>query len=253
MRGFAVALRPYGSGTRGIGPPCQMRCRARRVQCGECPPCPIRVRWLDGSRQAAMRLLAPAVSRRERGSDGNARARPAERAWRPTPQWAYRSRRPKRHRECQPGDQPVWPRRPTTPGPTTHVSAPSVPRTTTNPRMGEALFGRQELVADAPLHRFRRRSRTHPWAKPCLAGDDLHTHTPLYSFQERSQTHAWAKPCLAGRPTMLVRTQLPETNTSRGRPPGMELPDYPVMATLPTPWGQDGPVLSLPAGSFLDS
>jgi hypothetical protein len=73
------------------------------------------------------------------------------------------------------GDQPVWPRRPTTPGPTTHVSAPSVPRTTTNPRMGEALFGRQELVADAPLHRFRRRSRTHPWAKPCLAGDDLHT------------------------------------------------------------------------------
>jgi hypothetical protein len=71
------------------------------------------------------------------------------------------------------GDQPVWPRRPTTPGPTTHVSAPSVPRTTTNPRMGEALFGRQELVADAPLHRFRRRSRTHPWAKPCLAGDDL--------------------------------------------------------------------------------
>jgi hypothetical protein len=148
------------------------------------------------------------------------------------------------------GDQPVWPRRPTTPGPTTHVSAPSVPRTTTNPRMGEALFGRQELVADAPLHRFRRRSRTHPWAKPCLAGDDLHTHTPLYSFQERSQTHAWAKPCLAGRPTALVRTQPPETNTSRGRPSGMELPDYPVMATLPTPWDQDGPALPLPARSF---
>jgi hypothetical protein len=173
MRGFAVALRPYGSGTRGIGPPCQMRCRARRVQCGECPPCPIRVRWLDGSRQAAMRLLAPAVSRRERGSDGNARARPAERAWRPTPQWAYRSRRPKRHRECQPGDQPVWPLRHTTQVSTTQESAPHGARTTTNARMGEALFGRQELVADAPLHRFRRRSRTHPWAKPCLAGDDL--------------------------------------------------------------------------------
>jgi hypothetical protein len=170
MRGFAVALRPYGSGTRGIGPPCQMRCRARRVQCGECPPCPIRVRWLDGSRQAAMRLLAPAVSRRERGSDGNARARPAERAWRPTPQWAYRSRRPKRHRECQPGDQPVWPLRHTTQVSTTQESAPHGARTTTNARMGEALFGRQELVADAPLHRFRERSRTHAWAKPCLAG-----------------------------------------------------------------------------------
>jgi hypothetical protein len=120
------------------------------------------------------------------------------------------------------GDQPVWPRRPTTPGPTTHVSAPSVPRTTTNPRMGEALFGRQELVADAPLHRFRRRSRTH----------------------------AWAKPCLAGRPTALVRTQPPEKNTSRGRPSGMELPDYPVVVTLPTPWDQDGPALPLPARSF---
>jgi hypothetical protein len=73
---------------------------------------------------------------------------------------------------------------------------------------------------------------------------------PLHAVRERSRAHAWAKPCLAGRPTALVRTQSPETNTSRGRPPGMELPDYPVMATLPTPQDQDGPALPLPAGSF---
>jgi hypothetical protein len=122
-----------------------------------------------------------------------------------------------------------------------------------------------------PLHTFRERSRRHAWAKPCLAAgltrQDLHIHaslaTPrersrahawakpkpclaarsytlphlLATSRERSRTHAWAKPCLAGRPTMLVRTQPPEQNTSRGRPPGMELPDYPVVATLPTPLG----------------
>jgi hypothetical protein len=98
----------------------------------------------------------------------------------------------------------------------------NVPRPITTARMGEALCRRQDLHADAPLHRFR----------------------------ERPRTHAWAKPCLAGRPTALVRTQPPEQNTSRGRPSGMELPDYPVMATLPTPWDQDGPAPPLPARSF---
>jgi hypothetical protein len=73
---------------------------------------------------------------------------------------------------------------------------------------------------------------------------------PVFPFRERSRTHARAKPCLAGRPTMLVRTQPPETNTSRGRPSGMELPDYPVVATLPTPQDQDGPAPPLPARSF---
>jgi hypothetical protein len=112
---------------------------------------------------------------------------------------------------------PVWPRRPA------HSrTARNVPRTSTNARLGEALSGR----------------------------DDLRTHAPLHRFRERSQTLAWAKPCLAGRPTMLVRTQSPEQNTSRGRPSGMELPDYPVVATLPTPWDQDGPTPPLPAGSF---
>jgi hypothetical protein len=80
--------------------------------------------------------------------------------------------------------------------------------------------------------------------------DDLHAHALLHTFRRRPRTLAWAKPCLAGRPTMLVRTQCCETNTSRGRRAGMELPDYPVVATLPTPWDQDGPARPLPAGSF---
>jgi hypothetical protein len=99
-----------------------------------------------------------------------------------------------------------------------------------------------------PVHSKTDRERTHGQA--LFAREDLHADAPLHTFRRRSRRHAWAKPCLAGRPTMLVRTQLPEKNTSRGRPSGMELPDYPVMATLPTPWDQDGPALPLPAGSF---
>jgi hypothetical protein len=167
---------------------------------------------------------------------------------------------------------PVWPRRPT------HSrTARNVPRTSTNARLGEALSGSQDLHAHAPLHTFRERPRTHAWPKPCLAGttytlmhrsqrsesDDEPTHGrspvwpqrpttpgPLAVSRERSGTHAWAKPCLAGRPTMLVRTQSPEQNTSRGRPSGMELPDYPVVATRPIPQDQDGPTPPLPTGSF---
>jgi hypothetical protein len=115
------------------------------------------------------------------------------------------------------GRSPIW-----RADPHTHVPLANVPRPITTARMGEALCRRQDLHADAPLAVSR----------------------------ERSRTHAWAKPCLAGRPSALVRTQSPEQHTSRGRPSGMELPDYPVMATLPTPWDQDGPALPLPTGSF---
>jgi hypothetical protein len=145
-----------------------------------------------------------------------------------------------------------------------------------------------------PLHTFRQRSRTHAWAKPCLAGRPTalvrlqrcekntsrsrpsgmelpdypvmaltpsrrtrmgpHLHFPPGLFPKNRQlvllAIAWAKPCLAGRPTALVRLQRCEKNTSRSRPSGMELPDYPVMALTPTPWDQDGPALLLPARSF---
>jgi hypothetical protein len=97
---------------------------------------------------------------------------------------------------------------------------------------------------------FRERSQTTRMSEALFGREDPHTHAPLHTFRRRSQTHAWAKPCLAGRPTMLVRTQPPEQNTSRGRPPGMELPDYPVVVLTPTPWDQDGPALHYPAGSF---
>jgi hypothetical protein len=107
----------------------------------------------------------------------------------------------------------------------TPAPAPNLPRAITNPRMGEALTGRQ----------------------------DLHAHGLLALSRERSRTLAWAKPCLAGRPTMLVRTQLPETNTSRSRPSGMELPDYPVVVLTPSCRTRMGPHLRFPPGLFPDS
>jgi hypothetical protein len=101
-------------------------------------------------------------------------------------------------------------------------AAPRVSRTIPNARMGEALFGRQEL----------------------------HTPAPARNVRERSRTHAWAKPCLAGRPTTLVRTQSPVQNTSRGRPSGTELPDYPVVALTPVRRTRMGPHLRFPPGLF---
>jgi hypothetical protein len=161
----------------------------------------------------------------------------------PIPRGAYRPRSDRR-RESQDGDRPVWPQ-----GPTTLLSAPYIPRPIANARMGKPsspartfTLTHRSTRSDGDLEGTHGRSPVWP-QRPTTPG-------PLAVSRERSRRHAWAKPCLAGRPTMLVRTQLPEKNTSRGRPSGMELPDYPVMATLPTPWDQDGPALPLPAGSF---
>jgi hypothetical protein len=93
----------------------------------------------------------------------------------------------------------------------------------------------------------QRRAGSQP---PNAFAADPHAHAPLATSRERSRRHARAKPCLAGRPTALVRTQIPETNTSRGRPSGMELPDYPVVVLTPAPLDQDGPAPPLPARSF---
>jgi hypothetical protein len=137
-----------------------------------------------------------------------------------------------------------------------------------------------DLNRHSPLATSRERPGTYAWPKPCLArgqqpqrtahdvtrrhpdfhvgealfgGTDLHTHASLATSRDRSRTHAWAKPCLAGRPTVLVRTQPPETNTSRGRPPGMELPDYPVVVVNLPRRTRMGPHFRLPPGLFLDS
>jgi hypothetical protein len=106
-------------------------------------------------------------------------------------------------------------------------TARSVPRSIATARMGEALFGGNDLQRQD--------------AQPMYS---------LHAVRERSRPHAWAKPCLAGRPTALVRTQPPEQNTSHGRPSGMELPDYPVMVLTPTPTDQDGPTLRFSPGLF---
>jgi hypothetical protein len=156
--------------------------------------------------------------------------------------------RPENDRERTPGRSPVWRGRPT------HSrTARNVSRAITDPRMGEALFG-GGAYTPGPTHsritRNAQRTITSARMGEAVFGGETYNAVPLHTFRERSRTLAWAKPCLAGRPTALVRTQPPETNTSRGRPSGMELPDYPVMATLPTPWDQDGPHFRFPPGLF---
>jgi hypothetical protein len=128
-------------------------------------------------------------------------------------------------------------------------------------QLAQAVAGRAQAVAWAQpcspartntlTQRSQRaesdRERTHGRSPVWRAHPGL---VPLATCRDATQTPIWAKPCLAGRPSALVRTQFPEQNTSRGRPTGMELPDYPVMALTPTPQDQDGPALPLPAGSF---
>jgi hypothetical protein len=142
--------------------------------------------------------------------------------------------------------------RPTPPGPQRTFPLHAVRERSANPRMSEALVGRQDLHPHAPLAPSENdRGRTH--GRSPVGCDDLHAHVPLATFRERSRAHAWAKPCLAGRPTALVRTQPPETNTSRGRPTGMELPDYPVVVLTPHRRTRMGPHLRFPPGLFPDS
>jgi hypothetical protein len=144
-----------------------------------------------------------------------------------------------------------------------------------------SLFGRQHLQRQNPqpmhpLFPFRERSQTLARAKPCLAGphgartapnvprrnpglhvgealfggNDLQRARRLARSESDPELHAWAKPCLAGRPTALVRTQCCETNTSRSRPSGMELPDYPVVVLTPCRRTRMGPHFRFPPGLF---
>jgi hypothetical protein len=87
------------------------------------------------------------------------------------------------------GRSPVW-----RPDPQPPTAARRVPRTIATARMGEAVFG----------------------------GNDLHTHAPLATFRDRPRPHAWAKPCLAATTyTLTHRSQRSETDHDRthGRSP----------------------------------
>jgi hypothetical protein len=136
-------------------------------------------------------------------------------------------------------------------------ASPHVPRAITAPRLGEALCGGDDLQRCTAshvttVHTFRDRSQTHAWAKPCLAAR-IYNAVPFHTSRERRRTTAWAKPCLAGRPTALVRTQSCEKNTSRSRPAGMELPDYPVVALTQHRRTRMGSHFTIPPGLFPDS
>jgi hypothetical protein len=121
--------------------------------------------------------------------------------------------------------------------------------------MALALSGGQDLQRLYSLLAFRERSRRHVWAKPCLARTTYNA-VPLHTSREftrskndRRPTHG-RSPVWRADPRRSYERNVTETHTSRGRPSGMELPDYPVMALIPTPWDQDGPALLLPARSF---
>jgi hypothetical protein len=117
----------------------------------------------------------------------------------------------------------MWPRGPTTPGPVATSRQRSRTHTT-----GEALLGREDLHADAPLF-FTRSDGDHgrAWATLCLAArtyhacgashapgaptiarmgdtlfsrEDLHTRAALATARERSRTHG-RSPVWRGRPT----------------------------------------------------
>jgi hypothetical protein len=82
---------------------------------------------------------------------------------------------------------------------------------------GQALFAREDLHADAPLHTFRRRSRRHAWAKPCLAATTYNARTA------RSVPRAIAKArmgeALFGGPTHDARTNAASREEHLAWPP----------------------------------
>jgi hypothetical protein len=150
-------LADCGGGTRVVGAPVPFGSPGAVERCG--PPVQYGLACLDGCRHASRRLAGLAVWRRRRGSASNVGARLTERAQCPTHN-APRSRRSERRRKAsQHSDQPLWRHsdRPLwRPGPTTHVSAPRVSRTITNPHTGEALFGGNDLQRQdsQPMHRL---------------------------------------------------------------------------------------------------
>jgi hypothetical protein len=124
-----------------------------------------------------------------------------------------------------------------------------VPRVAWIPPRIDSRYGSvacERWLTDLPLRSRSSHDLTVLWPQPTSAATGS-------AFRERSQTLAWAKPCLAGRPTMLVRTQPPEQNTSRSHPSGMELPDYPVVVLTLHRRTRMGPHLRFPPGLFPDS
>jgi hypothetical protein len=151
-------------------------------------------------------------------------------------------------RNTEPSDRPPGPSQ-ECPDPRTSHAPPRLPHGPPKPLHGRSPLAARTYTLSHRSQRVETQPRPPCGRSPVRQADPQRLY-PSRTFRERSQTHAWAKPCLAGRPTALVRTQSPEQNTSRGRPSGMELPDYPVVVLTPTPWDQDGPTRNLPAGSF---
>jgi hypothetical protein len=75
-----------------------------------------------------------------------------------------------------------------------------VPRMIADPRIGEALFGGNNLQRARRLARSESDSEHTPGRSPVSSGrQDLHAHAAAPTFRERSRPHAWTKPCLIAR------------------------------------------------------
>jgi hypothetical protein len=89
------------------------------------------------------------------------------------------------------------------------------------------LFGGQDLLTHAPLATSRQRSRTHAWAKPCLAGTTYNA-VPLHTSREftrsendRRPTHGRSPVWRPGATHSRTCSQPPESDhePSHGRSP----------------------------------
>jgi hypothetical protein len=145
------------------------------------------------------------------------------------------------------GRSPVW-----SPGPTRSRIARQRPESDHEPTHGRSPVWRQGPTTLYRSSRSENDRRPSQRRSPVLRPDPQPTYDAARSENDREPV-AWAKPCLAGRPTAFVRTLPPEQNTSRSRPSGMELPDYPVVALTPHRRTRMGPHFRFPPGLFSDS
>jgi hypothetical protein len=162
----------------------------------------------------------------------------------PAPLPAFRERSRPAHAS------PVWP-----PGPTRSRSPPHVPRRHPDPHVGEALFvaGTTRGACIRP-GTFRERSRLLHGDQPVLAArtHNARTHNLCIGssrFENDPRPTHGRSPVWRADPRRSYERSLPR-RTPRGRPSGMELPDYPVMASVPHRRTRMGPHLRFPPGLF---
>jgi hypothetical protein len=110
--------------------------------------------------------------------------------------------------------------RPTPPGPQRTFPLHAVRERSANPRMSEALVGRQDLTPSRAARTLRERSRTHAWAKP-VGPEVLHPHVPLATSESDCERTHGRSLLGATTYTLTYRSQRSENDHERthGRSP----------------------------------